>query len=221
MKNFTKTDKISEKTLDECRNGRHNNVYYVNDRPTHCVVHSTDFRRGMCVSVDLLYETLLTSFKTRTQRDLDADRTREYKRFLLEHRSQIYTPTSQFDDNFVNHWENGFNTLFMGAAVLFTETHPETHQILKNNTAIGAGTFCDLALRQFPVANNRLYNLLPPTDCPPPSRKCILDTECYVPAKLSDVNVDTDRCISFQAATDMLNNKDDTSPAWHKNEYLA
>uniref|UniRef100_A0A915JMD0 Uncharacterized protein n=1 Tax=Romanomermis culicivorax TaxID=13658 RepID=A0A915JMD0_ROMCU len=78
-----------------------------------------------------------------------------------------------------------------------------------------------MALRQFPVANNRLYNLLPPEECPAPASKCYIDKECYVPTKLIDVEPDPDRCITFPAAMEMLNAKDNGSPTWQKNDYLA
>uniref|UniRef100_A0A915JMC5 Uncharacterized protein n=1 Tax=Romanomermis culicivorax TaxID=13658 RepID=A0A915JMC5_ROMCU len=235
--------------LDDCRNGRHNNVHYINDRPTHCIIHNVNYRNGLCMSIELLYQKLSTLFNTKPQRVRDADRTREFKRYLLQHRALIYNKRDEFDDNSGVHEKNGFNTLFMKAAQLFTETHPETHQIVKNQTSLGVEVFCDMALRQFPVANNRLYNILPPEECPAPASKCYIDKgsrsattssnryprhvnlvwysngyspeKCYVPTKLIDVEPDPDRCITFPVAIEMLNTKDNGSPTPRKNDYLA
>uniref|UniRef100_A0A915KAW5 Uncharacterized protein n=1 Tax=Romanomermis culicivorax TaxID=13658 RepID=A0A915KAW5_ROMCU len=110
------------RSVDGCRNGYHNSVYYQNDVPTHCVVTDRSKYNSLCMDMEQLFNVIKwIAGEGKPDFGSPVDSTVEYKRINLLDRLNQYHPTkNRFQGNNGAYWQQ--NTAF---SILFQEADRE------------------------------------------------------------------------------------------------
>uniref|UniRef100_A0A915KQF6 Uncharacterized protein n=1 Tax=Romanomermis culicivorax TaxID=13658 RepID=A0A915KQF6_ROMCU len=221
----------TQSTVDSCKNGKYNGVFYENDDPSYCIISDLGPHHGKCVDTALYYHIKNDLANKPFRYDKSVDNTIEYKRYILKNRLLMYypyetKPSQEYMRQMLEHpfdrspmkWLNDhaahqFEQIFVDAANELS--YKDINGPMNVEVAIWqwktypAKHLCNLMLKYFPISNTKLFSQHYPRDCPDSTKMVGVcpPKRCKILPDHADFVGFRDYCLSFEDAEKLLNTK--------------